>query len=123
MLGKMPGAMAPTAPLADLNAATIPGGGEQAENIMECRCVDFLANPAGKSVRIMHIMECKHPLTVKWLNNSLGWLQSSDTTRLLQSQLGAILLEQNDEWAVQRSRYMTLETIGGISDGLPPMAA
>lgn len=41
--------------------------------------------------------------------------------------VGAILLEQNDEWAVQRSRYMTLETIGCISDdpvvGLPPMAA
>ena len=25
--------------------------------------------------------------------------------------IGAILLEQNDEWAVQRARYMTLETI------------
>ncbi|MBB5755120.1 transposase-like protein [Prosthecomicrobium pneumaticum] len=25
--------------------------------------------------------------------------------------VGAILLEQNDEWAVQRARYMTLETI------------
>ncbi|MGY4167627.1 hypothetical protein ACVIM8_001700 [Bradyrhizobium sp. USDA 4529] len=24
--------------------------------------------------------------------------------------IGAILLEQNDEWAVQRARYMTLET-------------
>jgi putative transposase len=30
--------------------------------------------------------------------------------------VGAILLEQNDEWAVQRSRYMTLETIAPISD-------
>ena len=30
--------------------------------------------------------------------------------------VGAILLEQNDEWAVQRSRYMTLETISQISD-------
>ena len=29
-------------------------------------------------------------------------------------QVGAILLEQNDEWAVQRSRYMTLETIAPI---------
>jgi transposase-like protein len=29
--------------------------------------------------------------------------------------VGAILLEQNDEWAVQR-RYMTLETLGSISD-------
>ena len=26
--------------------------------------------------------------------------------------VGAILLEQNDEWAVQRGRYMALETIG-----------
>jgi transposase-like protein len=32
--------------------------------------------------------------------------------------VGAILLEQNDEWAVQRSRYMTLETIAPMSDDL-----
>jgi hypothetical protein len=25
--------------------------------------------------------------------------------------VGALLLEQNDEWTVQRARYMTLETI------------
>jgi len=40
--------------------------------------------------------------------------------------VGAILLEQNDEWAVQRSRYITLETIAPITDdpliGLPTMA-
>ena len=30
--------------------------------------------------------------------------------------VGALLLEQNDEWAVQRSRYMTLETIATMSD-------
>ena len=30
--------------------------------------------------------------------------------------VGAILLEQNDEWAVQRSRYMSLETIAPMSD-------
>ena len=30
--------------------------------------------------------------------------------------VGALLLEQNDEWAVQRARYMTLETIGKMSD-------
>ena len=39
--------------------------------------------------------------------------------------VGAILLEQNDEWAVQRARYMTLETIAALSDdpvvGLPAM--
>ena len=41
--------------------------------------------------------------------------------------VGAILLEQNDEWAVQRARYMTLESIAPISDdplvGLPTLAA
>lgn len=30
--------------------------------------------------------------------------------------IGAILLEQNDEWAVQHARYMTLETIAPLSD-------
>ena len=32
--------------------------------------------------------------------------------------VGAILLEQNDEWAVQRARYMTLETIVPLGDNL-----
>ena len=30
--------------------------------------------------------------------------------------VGAILLEQNDEWAVQRARYMTVETLAPLSD-------
>ena len=33
--------------------------------------------------------------------------------------VGAILLEQSDEWATQRARYMTLETIGTVSDTAP----
>jgi putative transposase len=41
--------------------------------------------------------------------------------------VGALLLEQNDEWAVQRARYMTLETIAPLSDdpivSLPAVAA
>ena len=41
--------------------------------------------------------------------------------------IGAILAEQNDEWAVQRARYMTLETIAPIGHDdlvkLPPAAA
>jgi len=30
--------------------------------------------------------------------------------------VGAILLEQNDDWAVQRARYMTLEAIAPLSN-------
>ena len=41
--------------------------------------------------------------------------------------VGAILLEQNDEWAVQRARYVSLETIAPMSEDpfvkLPVMAA
>ena len=41
--------------------------------------------------------------------------------------IGALLLEQHDEWAVQRARYITLETIASISDdplvSMPALAA
>jgi putative transposase len=41
--------------------------------------------------------------------------------------VGAILLEQNDEWTVQRARYITLESIAPIGDdplvSLPTLAA
>lgn len=35
--------------------------------------------------------------------------------------VGALLLEQNDEWVVQRSRYVTLETKAAMSD--PPLVS
>ena len=41
--------------------------------------------------------------------------------------VGALLLEQSDEWAVQRARYMTLETMAPLGDSagvsLPVLAA
>lgn len=41
--------------------------------------------------------------------------------------VGALLLEQSDEWAVQRARYMTLETIATLGENtkvsLPALAA
>jgi transposase-like protein len=41
--------------------------------------------------------------------------------------VGAILLEQSDEWAVQRARYMTLEAMAALGDSaevsLPTLAA
>jgi putative transposase len=41
--------------------------------------------------------------------------------------VGALLLEQNDEWAVQRARYMTLETIAPMDEdttiSLPAVAS
>jgi putative transposase len=41
--------------------------------------------------------------------------------------VGALLLEQSDEWAVQRARYMTLETMAPLRENaavsLPNLAA
>jgi hypothetical protein len=48
---------------------------------------------------------------------------AASITRLI----GAVLLEQNNEWAVRRARYMTLETIAPLSEDpiltLPAVAA
>ena len=61
---------------------------------------------------------------IKRRTNVVGIFPNEDAiTRLI----GAILVEQNDEWAVQRARYMTLESIAQTSDNvsikLPAAAA
>jgi len=48
--------------------------------------------------------------------SSFGGRSRRHPRSLTRLTVGALLLEQNDEWAVQRARDMTLETMAPVSD-------
>ena len=49
---------------------------------------------------------------IKRRTNVVGIFPNEDAI----TRLSAILVEQNDEWAIQRARYMTLESITPMSN-------
>jgi putative transposase len=57
---------------------------------------------------------------IEWLNGEIK--RRTDVVGIFPNEeaitrlIGAILLEQNNEWAVQRGRHMNLETIAPLSD-------
>jgi transposase-like protein len=74
----------------------------------------FMSFPKDHRPKIHSTNPLERPIgEIKRRTDVVGIFPNEDAiTRLV----GALLLEQNDEWAVQRARYMTLETIAPLSD-------
>ena len=78
----------------------------------EADVLAYMTFPAAHRTKLQSVNPLEHLNgAIKRRTDVVGILPNETAiTRLV----GALLLEQNDEWAVQRARYMTLET-----DGLP----
>jgi hypothetical protein len=55
----------------------------------------------------------------------IGWSNTAPKRRYHETNaitrlVGAKLLEQNDQWTVQRASYLTLETVASTSNSYPP---
>ena len=73
----------------------------------------YMAFPSAHWVKLHSTNPIERPNgEIKRRTNVVGIFPNEDAIVRL---VGAILLEQNDEWAVQRARYMTLETIAPLS--------
>ena len=73
----------------------------------------FMSFPKDHRAKIHSTNPLERPIgEIKRRTDVVGIFPNEDAiTRLV----GALLVEQNDEWAVQRPRYMTLETIAPLS--------
>jgi hypothetical protein len=103
--------LAPVAPAGDLSTAPTPRHGTRP------------IGPIGAKIHSTNPIERLNG-EIKRRSDVVGIFPNEDAvTRLI----GALLLEQNDEWAVRRARYMTLETIAplgdGVTVGLPSLVA
>ena len=74
----------------------------------------YMSFPPAHRLKLHSTNPIERPIgEIKRRTDVVGIFPNEDAvTRLV----GALLREQNDEWAIQRARYMTLETIAPVSD-------
>jgi hypothetical protein len=92
---------------------------------VEADVLAYMSFPAAHRTRLHAVnpLERLNSLPLTWSGGEIkrrtdvvGIFPNEDAlTRLV----GALLLEQSDEWAVQRARYMTLETIAPLGEDNP----